>query len=119
MRDLGESCGKHRVARLVKLGGLRSQTGYRRLPRVQGGQPAVVARNHLQRQFKTALPNQSWATDTTCIRTYEGCLYPAVVVDLFSYQVVAWSMGSRIDTTLVFDALLIALCVANPSTRSQ
>lgn len=58
MRDLGESCGKHRVARLLKLQSLRSQTGYRRRPGSRGGKPAVVAPNHLQRQFTVAKPNQ-------------------------------------------------------------
>lgn len=114
MRDLGESCGKHRVARLLKLEGLRSQTGYRRRPGVRGGQPTVVAPNHLQRQFTTAQPNQSWVTDITYIRTHEGWLYLAIVVDLFSRQVVGWSMGSRIDTTLVLDALLMALWRRRP-----
>lgn len=55
MRDLGETCGKHRVARLLKLEGLRSQTGYRRRPGPRGGKPAVVAPNHLQR-LPNALP---------------------------------------------------------------
>ncbi len=114
MRDLGESCGKHRVARLLKLEGLRSQTGYRRRPGVLGGKPAVVAPNHLQRQFSVAEPNQSWVTDITYIRTHEGWLYLAVVVDLFSRQVVGWSMGSCIDTGLVLDALLMALWRRRP-----
>ncbi|MDR7336281.1 putative transposase, partial [Roseateles asaccharophilus] len=114
MRDLGERCGKHRVARLLKLEGLRSQTGYRRRPGMRGGKPAVVAPNHLQRQFIVAEPNQSWVTDITYIRTHEGWLYLAVVVDLFSRQVVGWSMGSRIDTGLVLDALLMALWRRQP-----
>ncbi|MCZ8221458.1 MAG: IS3 family transposase [Acidovorax sp.] len=114
MRDLGERCGKHRVARLLKREGLRSQTGYGRRPGMRGGKPAVVAPNHLQRQFKVAEPNQSWVTDITYIRTHEGWLYLAVVVDLFSRQVVGWSMGSRIDTSLVLDALLMALWRRQP-----
>ena len=114
MRDLGERCGKHRVARLLKLEGLRSQTGYRRRPGMRGGKPAVVAPNHLQRQFTVARPNQSWVTDITYIRTHEGWLYLAIVVDLFSRQVVGWSMGSRIDTSLVLDALLMALWRRQP-----
>jgi putative transposase len=114
MRDLGERCGKHRVARLLKREGLRSQTGYRRRPAARGGKPAVVAPNHLQRQFSVAEPNQSWVTDITYIRTHEGWLYLAVVVDLFSRQVVGWSMGSRIDTRLVLDALLMALWRRQP-----
>lgn len=75
MRDLGETCGKHRVARLLKLEGLRSQTGYRSRPGMRGDKPAVVAPNHLQRQFTVTQPNQSWGTDITYIRTHEGWLY--------------------------------------------
>lgn len=53
-------------------------------------------------------------TDITYIRTHEGWLYLAVVVDLFSRQVVGWSMGSRIDTGLVLDALVMALWRRRP-----
>ena len=115
MRDLGERCGKHRVARLLKIEGLRSQTGYRRRPGKHGGKPAVVAPNHLQRQFIVAKPNQAWVTDITYIRTHEGWLYLAVVVDLFSRQVVGWSTGSRIDTSLILDALMMALWRRRPT----
>jgi putative transposase len=114
MRDLGERCGKHRVARLLKREGLRSQTGYRRRPGSRGGKPAVVAPNHLQRQFIVEAPNQSWVTDITYIRTHEGWLYLAVVIDLFSRQVIGWSMGHRIDTALVLNALLMALWRRQP-----
>ena len=72
MRDLGESCGKHRVARLLKIEGLRSQTGYKRRAGMRGGKPAIVAPNHLQRRFAAAEPNQAWVTDITYIRTHEG-----------------------------------------------
>lgn len=71
-RDLGERCGKHRMARLLKIKGLRSRTGYGRRPGMRGGKPAVVAPDYLQRQFKVAEPNQSWVTDITYIRTHEG-----------------------------------------------
>ncbi len=117
MRDLGETCGKHRVARLLKLEGLRSQTGYRRRPGSRGGKPAVVAPNHLQRQFNVSKPNQSWVTDITYIRTHEGWLYLSVVIDLFSRQVIGWSMGHRIDTELVLNALLMALWRRQPQAR--
>ena len=50
MGDLGETCGKHRPARLLKFEGMRSQTRYRRRPGMRGGKPAFVAPNHLQRQ---------------------------------------------------------------------
>jgi len=83
----------------------------------RGGKPAVVAPNHLERQFKPERPNQSWVTDITYIRTHEGWLYLAVVLDLFSRQVIGWSMGSRIDTELVLNALGMALWRRQPKRR--
>jgi len=53
-------------------------------------------------------------TDITYIRTYEGWLYLAVVIDLFSRQVVGWSMKSRMTTELVLDALLSAVWRRKP-----
>jgi len=110
MRDLGE----HRAAGLLKIEGLRSQTGYGRRLGVQGGKPAMVAPTHLKLQFKVDEPNQSWVTDITYIRTHEGWLYLSDVVDLFSRQLVGWSMCSRIDPSLVSDALLIAIWRRQP-----
>ena len=92
LRELGESCGRHRVARLMRREGLRSQTGYRRRPGYYGGKPPVASPNRLERQFNVSEPNKVWVTDITYIRTYEGWLYLAVVLDLFSRQVIGWSM---------------------------
>ncbi|WP_404464376.1 IS3 family transposase [Vreelandella aquamarina] len=115
LREAGETCGKHRVARLMRREGLRSQTGYRRRPgSYGGGKPAVVSPNHLDRQFEVTAPNVAWVTDITYIRTYEGWLYLAVVIDLFSRQVVGWSMKSRMTTELVLDALLSAVWRRKP-----
>jgi len=58
--------------------------------------------------------HQSWVTDITYIRTHEGWLYLSVVIDLFSRQVVGWSVGHRIDTELVLNALLMALWRCQP-----
>jgi putative transposase len=43
LHDMGEACGKHRAARLIRLAGLLSHTGYGRRPGRYGGRPAVVA----------------------------------------------------------------------------
>ena len=59
----------------------------------------------------------SQVTDITYIRTHEGWLYLAVVIDLFSRLVVGWSMKSRITTDLVLDALLMALLRRNPKNK--
>lgn len=80
----------------------------------RGGKPAVVAPNHLQRQFNVSEPNQSWVTDITYIRTHEGWLYLSAGIDLFSRQVIGWSMGHRIDTELVLNALLMVLWRRQP-----
>ena len=59
--------------------------------------------NVLQRQFNPQAPNESWVTDITYIRTHEGWLYLAVVLDLFSRRVIGWSMQSRITKELALD----------------
>ena len=59
LREVGEDCGRHRVARLMRLEGLRSQTGYRRRPGKYGGKPAVASPNLLKRQFDVVEPNSS------------------------------------------------------------
>jgi putative transposase len=113
LRDLGESCGKHRVYRLMKQEGLQAQVGYRRKAR-HYAKPTVVADNRLEQNFDVEAPNQVWVTDITYIRTHEGWLYLAVVLDLFSRQVIGWSMRSRIDSELAINALLMAVSRRKP-----
>lgn len=115
LRDLGERCSRHRVARLMKLAGLRAQVGYGRRPKPRGGQPATVAPNRLQRQFAVDAPNTHWVTDITYIRTHEGWLFLAVVLDLFSRRVVGWSMQSTMHTDLVLQALTLAVWRRKPA----
>lgn len=74
----------------------------------------MVAPNHLQRQFDVTEPNKVWVTDITYIRTHEGWLYLAAVLDLFSRQVIGWSMGSRMDRELALSALLMAVWRRQP-----
>lgn len=97
----------------MRTNGLQSQRGYKRRGHY-GGKPAVVAPNILERDFSADKPNQTWVTDITYIRTYEGWLYLAVVMDLYSRQIVGWSMQSRITTAVVMDALTMALWRRRP-----
>jgi transposase InsO family protein len=117
LRDQGEPCGKHRVARLMKKEGLRSRSGYGHRPGHYGGKPAQVSPNHLQRQFDVTEPNKVWVTDITYIRTHEGWLYLAVVVDLFSSLVVGWSMRERMTSELALNALLMAVWRRKPDAE--
>lgn len=114
LRDLGEQCGINRIYRIMRAAGLRSQTGYGKRRFKRGGSPAVVAPNHLQRQFDVTEPNKVWVTDITYIRTHEGWLYLAAVLDLFSRQVIGWSMSSRMDRELALNALLMAVWRRQP-----
>ena len=117
LRDIGAKCGKHRVYKLMKQAKLASQRGYNRRPYMRSGAVAQAAPNRLEQNFTVPQPNQVWVTDITYIRTHEGWLYLAVVIDLFSRQVVGWSMGSRIDTELVINALLMAVWRRKPKQQ--
>jgi transposase InsO family protein len=68
-----------------------------------------IAPNLLNRQFKVDAPNRVWVADITYIRTYEGWLYLAAVIDLFSRKVVGWSMSNTIDSELAISALKMAI----------
>jgi putative transposase len=108
LREAGETCSKHRVARLMRQVNLRALHGYR-TRRWSAGKPAVLIPNILQRQFLVTRPNKAWVTDITYIRTWQGWLYLAVVMDLFSRRIVGWSTGPTIQSELVFNAVLMAV----------
>lgn len=97
----------------MKVEGLRSQTGYKRR-KGHYGKPAVIAPNQLQQRFDVEEPNQIWVTDITYIRTHQGWLYLAVVIDLYSRRVIGWSMSSRMDSEIVVNALLMAVFRRKP-----
>jgi len=119
-RDLkydGESCGQNRVYRIMRNAGLSSMRGYKRHKGFKIGQVSHVAPNTLERQFECDHPNKVWVTDFTYIRTHEGWLYLTVVIDLFSRQVVGWSMKSSPKADLVIDALLMAIWRRKPQHK--
>jgi putative transposase len=116
LRELGEPCGPNRVGRLMKRAGLKAQVGYKK-PRFKGGQVAILAENHLNQDFDVQQPNQVWVTDITYIRTYEGWLFLAVVLDLFSRQVIGWSMQPKMHVDLVLNALLMAVWRRKPKSE--
>ncbi|MDF4691194.1 IS3 family transposase [Vibrio parahaemolyticus] len=68
-----------------------------------------VAPNLLAQDFTATAPNQKWAGDITYLATSEGWLYLAVIIDLYSRQVIGWSMDTKMMATLVCDALSMAL----------
>lgn len=114
LRAQGESCGRHRVARLRRLDGLTAK-------RVRRFRLAYAARNSeppapnlLNRDFTTTKPNRVWVTDITFVPTRRGWLYVATMMDLFSRRVVGWAMSQRIDQRLVVNALHMAIRQRRP-----
>ena len=113
LREAGERCSRHRVRRLMKSEGLRAQVGYGSRPRYRGG-PIGVVENVLNRDFAPDAPNKVWVTDITYIRTCEGWLYLAAVMDLYSRQIVGWATQSTMTCDLVLQALLAAVWKRKP-----
>ena len=113
LKEAGESCSRHRVHRLMQAEGLRAQVGYGGTPRHRGG-PIGLVDNVLNRGFAPEAPNQVWVTDITYIRTYEGWLFLAVVMDLYSRQIVGWATASTMTRDLVLQALLAAVWKRKP-----
>lgn len=113
LRESGETCSRHRVLRLMQNEGLRAEVGYGSKPRYRGGPVGVVA-NVLNRDFAPDAPNKVWVTDITYIRTYEGWLYLAAVMDLYSRQIVGWATRSTMTNNLVLQALLAAVWKRKP-----
>ena len=97
LREAGETCSKHRVARLMRENNLRALHGYR-TRRLPAGRAAVAVPNLLQRQFTVTRPNKVWVTDITYIRTWQGWLYLAVVMDVFSRRIVGWATSATIHS---------------------
>lgn len=109
LHDEGERIGRKRVARLMRLRGLRAHIPKRRKRRVPPGVDLAPANNVLDRQFDVAAPNQCWAADITYVWTWQGWLYLSVVIDLFSRRVVGWAADDHMRTSLVLQALEMAI----------
>lgn len=113
LRDRGETCSKHRVARLMRENGLRALHGYR-IRHIPVTKPPALIPNLLQRQFTVSRKNEAWVTDITYIRTWQGWLYLAVVMDLFSRKIVGWATRPTIHRELVLDAVAKAVRLRRP-----
>lgn len=108
LREAGETGSKHRVARIMRANNIKALHGYR-TPRYTRGHTSLLTPNTLQREFTVQRPNTAWVTDITYVRTWEGWLYLAVVIDLYSRRIVGWSTKPTMARELVLDALLMAV----------
>ena len=108
LNEAGIPCGKHRIARLRRETGILAKREARFRVTVEHHQTPQAAPDLLDRKFQAPAPNQVWVGDMTFIRTREGWLYLAILLDLFSRRVVGWSMGTKPDHALCLDALGMA-----------
>jgi putative transposase len=93
------------VQKLMKLHGIRAKGKRRFKVTTDSNHDLPIAANLLDRQFNVAQPDKAWVGDITYIATDEGWLFLAVVVDLFSRQVVGWALRDDMTASLVVDAL--------------
>jgi putative transposase len=110
----GIRVGRKRVARLMKaagISGVRPRKRWKTTIRIPGISPAT---DLVERQFRPNSPNVLWVADITHLRTGEGWLYLAAVQDAYSRQIVGWSMTTHMRSTLVVDALQMALSRRRP-----
>jgi putative transposase len=112
---------RKRVARLMRQHGIHAihSKRRRRMVTTQSNHNLPVAANVLNREFTATMPNQKWVTDITYVPTYEGWLYLAVVLDLFSRKVVGWvgwAMDTQMTTALPLQALRMALNSRRPQS---
>lgn len=110
----GFQVSRRRIGRLMKQAGLECKTKKKFKATTDSKHAYPVAPNLLNREFQVDQPNQVWVGDITYVWTEEGWLYLATVIDLFSRRIVGWSMDNKMKTSLVNDALLMALWQRKP-----
>jgi len=116
LQTMGHCHSRKRVARLMRLAGLAGRYP-RRFRRTTISDPLTVIPDLVQRNFAPTGPNQLWVGDITYIRTWEGWLYLAVLLDCYSRRVVGWSMADHLRTELPLEALRLALARRGPAPQ--
>ena len=111
-RDLladGETCSAKQVARLMKKADIQSRVARKFVITTNSKNTSQPAPDRLQRQFTVNQSNYAWVSDTTFIPTREGWLFLAIILDLYSRQIIGWAMSTSNNTELVQNALTMAL----------
>lgn len=105
----GWKVSKTRVEREMRKLGLLARRPKKFRVTTDSAHDKPVAENALDRKFDASQPNQVWTTDVTYVWTQEGWLYLAIIIDLFSRRVVGWATANHMRTSLVLNALRMAL----------
>jgi len=111
----GECAGRDRIARLMRAEGIRGAKRRGKPWRTTTPDPAAEKRPDLVcRDFSACAPDRLWVGDFTYLRSWQGRLYFAFVIDVFSRMIVGWQLACHMRTDLVLDALRMALAVRTP-----
>lgn len=116
LRDKGRLVNHKRVGRLMRVGGIKGATRRKKWRTTTGDQNARPAPDLVERKFVATAPDQLWVADITYVPTGAGFLFLAVVLDVWSRRVVGWAMASHLKTTLVLQALEMALGQRRPTS---
>lgn len=108
------ACSKNRIARLMRLRGLRAKQSRCFKTTTKRNKRHPVAPNLLKRDFAADRPDQKWLADITYIATQEGWLYLAAILDLYTRRIVGWAMSDRMTSDLTLTALEMALSQRRP-----
>ena len=114
LKAQGVACSENRVARLMRLRGLRAKQVRRYKTTTKRNKKHPVAPNLLKQDFAADRPDHKWLTDITYIRTQEGWLYLAAVLDMFPRRIVGWAMSERMTSDLTLAALKMAIGQRQP-----
>jgi putative transposase len=109
LRRAGVPCGKHRVGRLRREAGIEARRSKRFRLTVEHRFTAPAAPDLVNRRFRADRPDQVWVGDMTFVRTREGWLHLAILLDLCTETAVGWGMGNRPDESVPLGALAMAL----------
>ena len=115
LKDQGVACSENRIARLMRLRGLRAKQSKRFKTTTKRNKAHRAAPNLLKRNFEANQPDQTWLSDITYIRTLEGWLYLAAILDLYTRRIVGWAMSDRMTSALTMSALQMALQQRQPA----
>ena len=114
LQQAGAPCGKHRVARIMREEGLRGRAArrFRSVSTKRSDAPAPP--NRLAGDFTASKPNEIWVGDFTQVRTREGWLFLAILLDLYSRKIVGYATAARPQQELALQALAMAVAARKP-----
>ena len=109
LQEMGYRCSKNRIARLMRKHGIAAKMKRRFRVTTHSKHKLPVADNVLQRNFSSEKQNRVWASDITYVRTDEGWLYLAAILDVYSRRCIGYALERRMTADLPYKALVMAV----------